>query len=66
MTVDPKGDGSNPEVCDACAGNCNNLWFNLFDSNGVYMGGTADPASVPGCAFFINRSSIGAVPIEFE
>jgi hypothetical protein len=55
MVVDPRGDDSNPEVCDACATNCNafNL-FELFDQNGGYMGGTADTASASGFAFFIN------------
>jgi hypothetical protein len=64
MTVDPKADDSNPEVCDACAGNCNNIWFNLFDSNGVYMGGTTDPASAPGYAFFISPIVSGAVAVD--
>jgi hypothetical protein len=66
MTVDPKGDDSNPEVCDACAGNCNNIWFTLFDSNGVYMGGTADPASAPGYMFFINPIVSGAVAVNSD
>ena len=54
MVVDPRADVSNPEVCDACAGNCNNDLFDLFDQNGVYMGGTADTATASGFAFFIN------------
>jgi hypothetical protein len=54
MVVDPGVDMSNPEVCDACAGNCGNSLFNLFDQNGVFMGGTADTASASGFAFFIN------------
>jgi hypothetical protein len=54
MVVDPRGDDSNPEVCDACAGNCNVNLFTLFDQNGVFMGGTADTASASGFAFFIN------------
>lgn len=66
MTVDPKGDDSNPEVCDACAGNCNNIWFTLFDSNGVYMGGTTDPASATGYKFFINPVVSGAVPVNSD
>src|SRR5262249_56973151 len=41
-------------VCDACAGNCNNDQFDLFDQNGAFMGGTADTASVTGFSFFIN------------
>jgi hypothetical protein len=66
MTVDPKADDSNPEVCDPCAGNCNNIWFTLFDSNGVYMGGTADLASAPSYAFFINPIVSGAVPVNSD
>jgi len=54
MVVDPKGDSSNPEVCDSCAGNCNNIWFDLFDQNGTYLGGTADTSTATGFAFFIN------------
>jgi hypothetical protein len=54
MVVDPLGDESNPEVCDACAGNCNNSQFDLFDQNGVFMGGTTDTASATGFSFFIN------------
>jgi len=55
MVVDPRGDDSNPEVCDACATNCNNVnLFDLFDQNGVFMGGTSDTASASGFSFFIN------------
>lgn len=54
MVVDPKGDVNNPEVCDACAGNCNNDEFDLFDSNGNFIGGTNNPSSATGFAFFIN------------
>ena len=54
MTVDPKADVKNPEVCDACAGNCNNDQFDLFDSNGTFIGGTNNPSTAPGFAFFIN------------
>jgi hypothetical protein len=55
MVVDPRGDDSNPEVCDACATNCNSFnLFELFDQNSVYMGGTADIASASGFAFFIS------------
>jgi hypothetical protein len=37
MVVDPQADFSNPEVCDACAGNCNNKWLAFFatDSSGA-------------------------------
>jgi hypothetical protein len=54
MVVDPLGDVSNPEVCDACAGNCNISLFDLFDQDGVFIGGTADTASATGFSFFIN------------
>jgi hypothetical protein len=39
MVVDPKGNDENPEVCDACAGNCNISLFNLFDQNCVFLSG---------------------------
>jgi hypothetical protein len=54
MVVDPAANLSNPEVCDACAGNCNITLFSLFDQNGVFLRGTADTASETGFAFFIN------------
>jgi len=54
MVVDPNPDLGNPEVCDACSENCNNVQFDLFDQNGVFMGGTDDTASATGFAFFIN------------
>ena len=38
MTVDPDLNYYNPEVCDPCAGNCNNLWLNVFGAtNNVYL-----------------------------
>lgn len=54
MVVDPVGNDSNPEVCDGCAGNCNVAFFDLFDANGVFLGGTTDTATASGFAFFIN------------
>src|SRR5262249_31782801 len=54
MVVDPLANLQNPEVCDACAGNCNISLFSLFDQNCVFLGGTADTASSSGFAFFIN------------
>ncbi len=54
MVVDPLASSSNPEVCDACAGNCNNIQFDLFDQNGVFIGGTTDTILVTGFSFFIN------------
>lgn len=49
MTVDPAANGSNPEVCDSCAGNCNTDERDYFDSAGNWVGGT--PSSK--YAFFI-------------
>jgi hypothetical protein len=63
MVVDPLVDGSNPEVCDACAGNCTNSQFDLFDRNGVFMGGTADTAAATGFSFFINSIVRSDVPL---
>lgn len=54
MVVDPLANSSNPEVCNACAGNCNNIQFDLFDQNGVFIGGTTDTILVTGFSFFIN------------
>jgi hypothetical protein len=54
MTVDPKANVHNPEVCDGCAGNCNNDQFDLFDSNSVFLGGTNNLATAPQFTFFIN------------
>ncbi len=44
MVVDPRGDDSNPEVCDPCATNCNSFnLFELFDQNCVYWGARPIP-----------------------
>ena len=40
MVVDPAANGSNPEVSDGCSGNCNVLFRNYFDANGVWLGGS--------------------------
>ena len=50
MTVDPKADGSNPEVSDSCAGNCSVDYRNYFDASGNWLGGSA----TPGYSFFID------------
>jgi hypothetical protein len=50
MTVDPQANGSSPEVCDECAGNCNVDYRNYFDSAGNWLGG----AATPGYYFFID------------
>ena len=55
MTVDPKANLRNPEVCDACFGNCSNVQFDLFDSNSTFIGGTNNPSTVSTpFTFFIN------------
>ncbi len=53
MVVDPLASSHNPEVCDGCSGNCNTQQFDLFDQNGVYIGGTTDTTLVTGFSFFI-------------
>jgi hypothetical protein len=40
MVVDPKLDGSNPEVCDACFNNCGNNQFNFFDNDTKFIRGS--------------------------
>jgi hypothetical protein len=48
MVVDPQVDPVNPEVCDACAGNCRNNWRVYFDSNNQFLGGSqAHPSTNP-------------------
>lgn len=54
MANHPSANLENPEVCDACACNCNISLFDLFDQNALFPGGTADTASASGLAFFIN------------
>ena len=48
MAVDPQANGSNPEVCDECAGNCNVDFRNYFAQDGSWLGGSASP----GYSFF--------------
>jgi hypothetical protein len=38
MVVDPNVDGNNPEVCDPCDINCNNLTRIYFDATNAYLG----------------------------
>ena len=66
MVVDPSPHLSNPEVCDACAGNCSNDQFDLFDQNGNFLGGTADTASATGFSFFINSIVRADVPLTTD
>jgi hypothetical protein len=48
LTVDPAANGSNPEVSDACSGNCSVSFRNYFDESGNWMGGNP----IQGYAFF--------------
>lgn len=53
MVVDPLANLVNPEVCDPCAGNCNNLFLAFFDDASQYI---ASAQSLPPAfqyAFFI-------------
>jgi len=52
--VDPLANLSNPEVCDACFGNCKNRQFDLFDTSGAFMGGTGNPSTASGFMFYID------------
>jgi hypothetical protein len=66
MVVDPFVNATNPEVCDACAGNCNNDQFDLFDHNAVFLGGTHDTASASGFSFFINSIVSSSVALDAQ
>jgi len=46
MVVDPKVDGNNPEVCDPCDINCQNLTRIYFDASDAFLG--ANQATPPG------------------
>ena len=55
MVVDPKTNFRNPEVCDACFGNCANFQFDLFDGNSTFIAGTQNPTTVSTpFTFYIN------------
>jgi hypothetical protein len=54
MVVDPFSKENNPEVCDACAGNCGNDWFCFFDNNNNYLGAGKDVQSFSRYTFYIN------------
>lgn len=56
MTVDPRADDSNPEVCDGCGTNClgAQAWRDFFDASGRYLSSdTTFPPSFP-YGFFIS------------
>ena len=54
MTVDPLANVVNPEVCDACAGNCGNLWLDFFDNNNQFIDGSQNLPPPFSYNFFIN------------
>jgi hypothetical protein len=53
--VDPLANDVNPKVCDACAGNCNNLYLTYFDSKEQFIKTTQSfpPPGFP-YQFYIN------------
>lgn len=54
LTVDPRADGSNPEVCDPCGPNCQPPLRAYFDAAGAYL--TTEVPFPPNLAyrFFLN------------
>jgi hypothetical protein len=54
MTVDPDANQTNPEVCDPCAGNCNNSWVDVFGgANNAYLQTSRDNALPPDFSFYV-------------
>jgi hypothetical protein len=53
MVVDPFANSNNPEVCDACAGNCKNNWHSFFDNNNNYLDARRD-LNQTGYTYYIN------------
>jgi hypothetical protein len=37
MDVDPRADLGNPEICDGCGPNCQQVWIDYFDNAGGYI-----------------------------
>ncbi len=60
MTVDPRADGSNPEVSDSCGGNCQTDHRNYFDSMGTWLGGSP----VPGYYFQVEGIATPATVVQ--
>ena len=70
MTVDPRADDGNPEVCDGCGTNCRgtSAYRTFFDASGHYLGGDASfPPPFP-YAFFLSAiarpSAASQCPVE--
>ncbi len=47
MTVDPRADNSNPEVCDPCGPNCQSTVVDFFRIDGSYLGSQQWPTQPP-------------------
>ncbi len=56
MTVDPRADSSNPEVCDGCGTNCQgaSAYRAYFDGRGAYLGTEAAFPPPYSYAFFLS------------
>jgi hypothetical protein len=54
MVVDPRADGSNPEVCDGCGPNCEPVLRDYFDASGAYLRTSAAFPPPFGYGFYIN------------
>lgn len=55
MVADPLGSDARREVCDPCSdGYCGRSFFDLFDQDSLFLGGTEDTTTASGFAFFIN------------
>ncbi|AUT75864.1 hypothetical protein C2L64_47165 [Paraburkholderia hospita] len=54
MAVDPRVDGQNPEVCDACGPNCQTVYLDYFDERGAYMQTSQALPPAFAYSFFIN------------
>ncbi len=54
MAVDPRADLSNPESCDGCGPNCQQVWIDYFNNAGGYIQTSQDFPPPFDYAFFIN------------
>jgi len=54
MVVDPRADGSNPEVCDGCGPNCEPVLRDYFDGAGAYLRTSVAFPPPFGFGFYIN------------
>jgi hypothetical protein len=54
MVVDPRADGSNPEVCDGCGPNCEPVLRDYFDAAGAYLKTSVAFPPPFGFGFYIN------------